>query len=314
MYTITIIVPVYNVAEYLDQCIQSILQQTYPHFHLILIDDASTDNSGEICDKYNSDSRVTTIHKSQNEGLSCTRNTGLDLLDTEYVAFVDSDDYLAPDYLEQLYFSIQNTNSDISVCDYAFFNKKIFQTRTHALPHGVSFIDNHQAIQMLFENTLENNVWNKLYKSSLFDNIRFPVRKTYEDVYVMHPLISNSKRISFTGTLSYYYRFRENSITHNPKYTNDYWASLNLQYNRVLIDPLFTDEQKVQYCRSLNKGRIRSAHEQLYIVKNCENKEVLRNFWKNNRKKIMLSDKKLWLITRFPRLCAALIKTLRYIR
>ena len=114
---ISVIVPVYNIEAYLRKCIDSILAQTYTNLEIILVDDGSTDNSGEICNEYAAkDARIRVIHKG-NGGLSSARNTGIDIATGKYIGFVDSDDYLAPDMYEKLLGAIVNNHADISVCN-----------------------------------------------------------------------------------------------------------------------------------------------------------------------------------------------------
>ena len=117
-YNISIVVPVYNVANFLDECIKTILDQSYDDFELILVDDGSTDESGSICDYYSKlDERVKVIHQ-KNGGLSDARNTGINISNGQFITFIDSDDYIAKDYIEKLYFSIIENNADICMCDF----------------------------------------------------------------------------------------------------------------------------------------------------------------------------------------------------
>ena len=116
MEKISIIVPVYNVEKYLKTCLDSIINQTYQNLEIILVDDGSTDNSGEICEEYRkTDSRIILIHK-ENEGLSMARNFGLDIASGDYISFVDSDDFIARNMMEALYNRLLETQSDMAIC------------------------------------------------------------------------------------------------------------------------------------------------------------------------------------------------------
>ena len=122
---ISVIIPVYKAEEYLERCVDSVLAQTYSNLEIILVDDGSPDNSGQICDRYaEKDSRVKVIHK-KNGGVSSARNAGLDVATGEFVAFVDSDDFIAPDMYEKLMVSL-SSGSDLSMCDFMMYSKHIF--------------------------------------------------------------------------------------------------------------------------------------------------------------------------------------------
>lgn len=213
MPQITIIVPVYNVEKYIEKCIDSILAQSFVNFELILIDDGSTDSSNKICDEYlKKDSRVIVVHK-ENGGLSSARNVGLAMAKGEYIAFVDSDDYIEKDMYKILIENIEKTNSDISICSIylQYDNKTIIQGKSD---NSLEILTREQA---LFETCIGKKfkefAVNKLYKRELFKTIRFPEGRIFEDAYVFYKLVDKSNRISLINTPLYYYLQREDSIS-----------------------------------------------------------------------------------------------------
>lgn len=226
---ISIIVPVYNVETYLPTCIESILDQTYKDFEILLIDDGSTDNSGKICDEYaKRDNRCIVIHQ-QNKGLSGARNTGLNHATGEYISFIDGDDYIHPQMLEILYEALQKGDYDFSMTLYKeVYNKEQFQ-----LISGYSFneICQDQLIYGLYNSSNKNNdypeigfhvVWNKLYKKDLIKSIRF-IKTSSEDAVFNNSIYLKCRKVIVINKELYYWVQRLTSITHqgiNQTYVN----------------------------------------------------------------------------------------------
>lgn len=214
MPKISIIVPVYNVEEYLSRCIDSILEQTFTDFELILIDDGSTDNSGKICDEYSKkDSKVKVIHK-ENGGLSSARNFGIDVASGKFLGFVDSDDYIEKDMYELLYEDICKINADIAIC--GIYDKYENKCHRNKYPMQKCVLGSEQAFKLALEGkTIPVSAVNKLYKREIFKKKRFPVGKNYEDAFLIPELLINSNKVSYNPLPKYYYVHRENSITTN---------------------------------------------------------------------------------------------------
>ena len=167
MDLISVIVPVYNVEKYLDKCIQSIVDQTYTNLEIILVDDGSPDNSGAICDEWaEKDNRIKVIHKA-NGGLSDARNAGLDIATGEYIAFVDSDDYIELDFYDKLYNVIKATNCDISICNL----RKVYENNNVSVNNCDTFeiteYSTTEAMSALIDDKIRQVVWNKLYKADI---------------------------------------------------------------------------------------------------------------------------------------------------
>ncbi len=214
MDLISIIVPVYNVEAYLKRCIESILNQTYKDIEIILVDDGSTDNSSKICDEYkNKDKRIKVIHKV-NGGLSSARNRGLDIAKGKYIGFVDSDDYISPKMYEILYKELINNNADISACDDVVFQKKeaVFNIVDD---YKIEIYNKYDAMKELISltNHVDSTAWNKLYKKSLFNKVRYPNGFIYEDIGTTFKLINKIKKIVYVDLKLYAYNFRVSSIT-----------------------------------------------------------------------------------------------------
>lgn len=214
MSEISIVVPVYNVEEYLRRCVDSILAQTYSDFELILVDDGSPDNSGKICDEYAKlDERITVIHRP-NGGLSVARNTGIDWCDensnSKWITFIDSDDWIHPKYLESLLEAAEKTNLNISVCmpyttnSYEIFNFTPTKEITTQSPEDYF-------CNFIIEATV---AWGKLYLRKLFDGIRYPQGRLHEDMYITHVILFRECKIAILNDRLYYYFENVNGITH----------------------------------------------------------------------------------------------------
>ena len=209
---ISVIVPIYKVEKYLCECVDSIINQTYKKLEIILVDDGSPDGCGEICDKYaEQDERISVIHK-KNGGLSDARNAGIKQCKGEYIVFVDSDDYMTFNGIELLVNSIISNDADIVVG-----GVKKFEDSTKNIIWKTS-LDSPEIVQNSKEaiiDVLENGCasWARIYKSSLYKNILFPVGEINEDEAIVIDLLKNSKKIVKINDLVYCYRYRSESIT-----------------------------------------------------------------------------------------------------
>lgn len=206
---ISVIVPVYKVEEYLDECIASVAAQTYKNLEIILVDDGSPDNCPQMCDAWaEKDGRIRAIHKS-NGGLSDARNTGLDVATGDYIAFVDSDDYIKPDMMEKLFAAISEQNADIAAC--GILNCEGDRQVTWGCRDfsGTS----EQVLAMLYNDAAYPvAAWNKLYRRICWKTLRFPVGKTCEDAFTTYRLVHDANRIVMISEALYCYRIRPGSI------------------------------------------------------------------------------------------------------
>jgi glycosyltransferase involved in cell wall biosynthesis len=210
MPKISVIIPVYKVEEYLRKCLDSVLAQTFQDYELILVDDGSPDNCGKICDEYAlKDSRIRVIHK-QNGGLSDARNAAMDIITGEYISFIDSDDYVLPTHLEELYSALIETDSDLAIGNITSVSEDKLNPKFYCPATGRTVLEGLSVF-----NTLNQPcAWAKLYKKFIFDDIRFPFQKLYEDTFIYHEILSKVSRGVLTGKNTYFYLIRSGSILH----------------------------------------------------------------------------------------------------
>lgn len=203
---ISVIVPVYNVESYLGQCLDSILAQTYRDIELILVDDGSTDGCPQICDAYREkDNRVVVFH-TENRGLSAARNLGLDHAHGEWIMFVDSDDWVEPDFCRLPYEAAVEHGADLVIFEMAIINL-----------HGHTISRDYQKSGIISAETAvecgHSAAWNKLYHRPLFTGIRYPIGQVAEDTAITHRLVYKARTIVYLNNELYYYRKRKESIS-----------------------------------------------------------------------------------------------------
>lgn len=214
---VSVIVPVYNVAQYINRCVESIQNQSYKNLEIILVDDGSTDQSGDACDKFSAnDNRIIVIHK-ENGGLSDARNAGIDKASGKYIAFVDGDDFLHKDFILSLITACKNNSADIAACGHTLYYSENLQFPTKA--NGDTVFSAEQAVKDIFtdKKTVDVMAWNKLYKASLFEGgIRYPVGKVHEDVATTYKLLSAVNNVAYVDLPFYFYVQRKDSIVNQP--------------------------------------------------------------------------------------------------
>lgn len=212
MDKISVIVPVYKVEPYLDRCIQSIVAQTYTNLEIILVDDGSPDNCGAICDTWAiRDSRFKVIHK-ENGGLSDARNAGLAAASGEYIAFVDSDDWLSPSFIAELYTTLIENNADVAECGVSYVDES---GNTLHIRHTttVPVLDKLDALKLLIlEDGIYQTVWNKLYRRSILNGIQFEKGKYHEDDYWTYQVFDRISKLAVRQIPLYFYLQRNSSI------------------------------------------------------------------------------------------------------
>ena len=211
---VSVIIPVYNVAPYLREALDSVVHQTYSNLEILIVDDGSTDGSGEICEEYRSDDRVQVIHQ-ENRGLSAARNTGLDRAAGEYIAFLDSDDAWRPDFIEKMLEAMENMeNVDITACRYEIHQRRLDSTWKKIEPTAAKgFYGREKALRALADGTINVSVWNKLYRRELWKKTRFPEGHNYEDIDTTYRIFDICKHVYFLDHPLYLHRRRPGSIT-----------------------------------------------------------------------------------------------------
>jgi len=217
--TVSVVIPVYNISDYIEQCVSSVISQSYGDFEIILVDDGSTDASGSICDSLAlNDSRIRVVHKS-NGGLSDARNFGLSLALGQWVMFLDGDDYLDPDALMTHISIAFATGADMTVAGFRYVSDEGDVLGKVELPLGL--FDESHFWQLVYSgdkrfkgisNTACIVAWSKLYARELFETERFDIMRYHEDEYILHRIISKANLIATIDSCLYNYRQRDGSI------------------------------------------------------------------------------------------------------
>lgn len=243
---VSIIVPVYKAENSIRKCIDSILTQTYREIELILVDDGSPDKSGQICDKYQSDSRVMVIH-TLNKGVSHARNIGLDHATGDYITFCDSDDFYEPYFIENMVQTALKYNSDITICGYYLEEKHHFES---SIKSKSRLVNEDELIEHCsIDNEFGGFCWNKIYKTAIIGKNRFPEdMDIMEDTYFLCSVSKKAQRIYYLAKPLYYYCDNSNSSVRN-------------------IDNLYSDNNTVKYIDAWEK-----------ILTNFQVNDISRNY------------------------------------
>lgn len=215
---ISVIVPVFKVEQYLDRCVESIVNQTYKNLEIILVDDGSPDNCPQMCDAWaEKDSRIKVIHKT-NGGVSRARNDGMKVAAGEFIAFIDSDDWIADSFVEKLCFVALNNNCDIVECEYQICNGNDDSVDNSG--EKVEFYTAEETIlHNLCDDMFKDVVWNRIYRKNIAIAVEFLPDKRHEDVYWVYQVLAQSKRSAHISSSLYYYFQRSGS------YMNDAYFS-----------------------------------------------------------------------------------------
>lgn len=215
---ISIIVPIYKVEKYLQRCVDSILKQTYYNLEIILVDDGSPDGCPAICDEYaKQDERVTVIHQN-NQGLSAARNAGLENAKGKYIFFVDSDDFIDENVIKIMIEAAEEKDADLVLCNYMYVDEQGDELKTkYSKKLEKKVLNVRDVLTQSCESGGEVFIvaWNKLYKSELWANYRYPAGKIHEDEFAFCPIVSQCNTIISTGYTGYYYVQRDGSIMSN---------------------------------------------------------------------------------------------------
>ena len=284
---ITVIVPIYKVEQYLNECIDSILGQSYFNLEIILVDDGSPDRCGEICDQYaKKDNRVKVIHQ-ENKGLSSARNSATDVATGKYITYVDSDDWISKDMIEVLYNAIKKNNTKIACCSFeSFFEDGTTASNPH---HNKTFIySTQEALDcFLFNDYITPCVCGKLYDRELLNNIRCPDGKLFEDQFTTYKILDLCDKIVFETKPLYHYRKRSGSIGHSnfDKRTYQLYDAINQEYN-------FISQKYGKKCPNIAVARVtwEVVFANMMISNNYSDKKVIKDiqiFARHNIKQIM---------------------------
>lgn len=289
MPEISVIVPVYKIEPYIRECIESILNQTFTDFELILVDDGSPDKCPQICDEYaRKDNRVIVIHK-QNGGLSSARNEGLDYVfansSSKYISFIDGDDYIHQSFLMTHFEEI--SSCDLSICYYEKINEKDADFSNDPVEKTKSFIlTSDDAWDFNFPDFSFVVSWNKLYRRDVFLGLRFPTGKNNEDGFILHWLMGKVNYIKVIPQKLYFYRFRHDSIMN----MSDRESILSKHLNTIDI---CADRAKYFTFVKPNKKRMIES----YNIAMSELKRYYFNL--NNNKRLMACIRELKLVYKY---------------
>ncbi len=246
MCKVSVIVPIYNVEKFLNECVENILNQTYRDFELILVDDGSTDNCSSICDDLQKiDNRINVIHKA-NGGLSSARNAGIEVAKGELITFIDSDDLISEIYLEQLVFTYEQSSCDIVVSGISSSLKKL----NCRVTDKSKICLNNKALKYLLKEKISTSACGKLFVKSLFDKINFPEGKIYEDYATIPKIFGVANNVALVDKALYYYRPNDTSIT------GTIFSDKRMQYFEIaediikFLDKSYPKYKKNAYCRN----------------------------------------------------------------
>lgn len=247
---VSIVIPVYNVESYLETCVESIINQSYKELEIILVDDGSTDRCGDICEMLSAkDNRIAVYHK-KNGGLSDARNYGIERAHGELLGFVDSDDYIETGMIAGMVAAIENNNADIAICGYKKVYKNVILDKK---PHSRVYTKDQALYQLLRGSDFQDHVWAMVFKTELWEGIRFPKGKLYEDVRTTYKLFLRANRIVTVDESFYNYRQRGSSI-------------VKLDFNSGKLQCLEAEEELLSIPYFMNNNKFQ----------NCIKKRILR--------------------------------------
>ncbi|WP_162300553.1 glycosyltransferase family 2 protein [Anaerosacchariphilus polymeriproducens] len=251
---ISIIVPINQVERYLEKCLFSIMEQNYRNLEILLIDDGSTDRSVEICDDFaKKDSRFKVFH-IENAGVANARNVGLANSTGDYIAFVDSDDYIASDYIQYLYHLLTKYNGQISACgqkNVDLTGKRL--TPCTATEEVFEYSRKEALYNLLFNQKLNNSCWGKLFIKELFQDISYPAGHLYEDLATTYQLVAKADRIIYGDSEKYFYIQRPQSI-------------LNSKFSRLHMDSVYFSKELVTFMKENYPSFVLPAEYRLFAA------------------------------------------------
>lgn len=271
MPKISVIVPIYNVEQYLKRCVDSILNQSFVDFDILLVDDGSTDTSGEICDSFSeNDSRVHVIHKN-NGGSSEARNVGLDWVmqnsNSEWIAFIDSDDYVHHNYLSSLYSAVKESGHELSVCRYQNNQEDMFIECEKATNYRTVNVEEFYCDDIVNAIVL----WGKLFRKVDFINLRFPVGKVIDDEFVTYQILFKKISIALIDEPLYIYCINSESIMHSK------WDTRKLEAGEAI-------KAKLAFFHEKGYNRAYLCEIRYYAMWLCE--QIKRSSYSDKYKKI----------------------------
>lgn len=287
--TVSIVLPIYNVQQYLDRCMDTLFNQTYKDIEILMINDGSTDKCGEMCDRYRQiDSRVCVFHKA-NGGLSDARNYGIERAHGNYITCIDPDDFVDVNYVEYLAELVKKYNTKMAICQH----RVIYDNGTikDFGKCGDEVLDNKVCIErMLYHDVIDTSAWGKIYRKDLFENVKYPKGKIFEDIGTTYELMLQCSRIAVG------YESRYNYIFHNQSIVNSEFSISKFDLIEM-TDKMGKDVLNV-FPELINAVKRRQVYSRISTLNQMllesgyknERKNILC-FIKNNRKSVFLNPK-----------------------
>lgn len=273
---ISIIVPVYNVENYIEQCLDSLINQTYKNLEIVIVNDGSTDSSGEFCEQYAEADKRIKYHYQKNNGVALARNVGLDIADGEYVCFVDPDDYCEFGMLEKLYELIVKYDADVACCRWKKIKKEIFSgVGGYEFAKKENVLTNLEMVEM-YTKSMDWPVWNKLYKKELIKSIKFPEIRYGEDFFTVFRWLYNASKIVYIQDSLYNYRImRKGSNTSN---RNNILLKISCDLNQLQqFKKMLFEINDSKLIENFNVRYLRSLYDLRCDIENTEESEEKRS-------------------------------------
>lgn len=281
---VSIIIPVYNAEKYIKTCLNSIIKQTYHNIEVITVDDGSRDQSLKICQQYQLEYPMIKVFHKKNEGVAKTRNYGLQKAKGDYITFVDSDDFIHPDYVQDLVELLLHNQADIAICNFYKMpeEKKVPIAKEKEIENTI-FSQKEAMKRFLYQDKIDSSFWAKMYKKELFANITIKNYKVFEDMDTVYQLILKAEKVVYSSKILYYYLVRQDSLIHK-KFSEEnakVISILNEMEKKVL--QIYPDLKPAFYIRKINAY--------FYILRNVKKNSELyleaRQYILQNRKKIL---------------------------
>lgn len=267
---ISVVIPCYNVAQYLDECLQSLVEQTYPHFEAILINDASLDETGKKCDVWaEQDSRIRVIHQEKNRGVSVARNIGIREAQNDWILFLDSDDYIAPQHIATLVETATKHHADVAHCGYYRQNTQDGSKRENGMGFRTITPIREIIIALIEDKKTGSFLWRNLFHRSLLEGVTFPEGEIFEDFRLLPYIYEKAHTLAHTGQATYYYRFVPTSIIHAPNISKEiaFFDANIARFNYLKASQVLTDREKKLFAVFIKKSLLRTFHKSKQLAR-----------------------------------------------
>ncbi len=269
---ISIIIPVFKVEKYLQECLDSLLNQTYKNLEIILVDDASPDSCPQICDAFaERDKRIAVIHK-KNGGAASARNVGLDCASGEFIAFVDSDDYVDEDYISRLLCLMKEENADISVCSFS----NVYRNRIERMENAEGIYTAQDYLRLFLQDWKCGLIWNKLFKADLLKDVRFAEGHIIDDEFFTYKAVMSAERIVVKNNNLYYYRQRKSGVMNQGRKKKMFQDRMEYMAERFEAVTNYFPELYTEYLDNLTDNLIRFKTEAGVYADICNSATVLQ--------------------------------------